>query len=242
MKTVTLFAATVTIAASSVMADKIITDATIGYSIYLPTDNWMRTIKTTDHHQFYDSTYSYKAQLSIVRHAYSTTDYANAKSWTRANFIAYKLCVEYSFNPFGAMLFYDTVTATQGTLWATESYATFFTLDTAIGAWSEYTRYTANSTYGYELYALGDTADMRKNIGVYSALLKLVKLPGSTPVFVLPPATGHHGTAALKPKDANAVLFDPLGRRCGGVSDRLPSRAAGLYIWPSRQNASALVK
>lgn len=42
-------------------ADKIITDPTLGYSIYLPTDTWKRVIKSSTHHQFYDTSFAYKS-------------------------------------------------------------------------------------------------------------------------------------------------------------------------------------
>lgn len=218
---------------AAVYADKIITDSALGYSIYLPQDSWVRYVADSNHHQFYDSTGVYRSQLSIVRHSYSPTIYPAAQDWTRANFIAYKLVVEYSVDPFGALLYYDTAsTVRQDSLWATESYATFFTLDTAIGAWSEYTRFTANKMNGYELYAIGDTADMRKNIGIYAGLIQLIKLKKD--------ATGimqhHPGGATVIQKQRSAAysqtvsLFDPLGRRLSMVSAGHAPFSSGVYL------------
>jgi hypothetical protein len=85
-------------------ADKVVSDSTLGYSIYLPTDSWVRVIKNQTHHQFYDTAYIYESQISIVRHSYTSTDFPTPESWTRANFIAYKLCADYSFDPWGAIL------------------------------------------------------------------------------------------------------------------------------------------
>jgi hypothetical protein len=225
-------------------ADQIISDSALGYSIYLPTDSWVRVVKTAAHHQFYDTAFVYKSQISIVRHAYSTSDFPTPESWTRANFIAYKLCVEFSFEPFGAMLYYDTMpTVRQGISWATESYTMFFTIDTTLGAWSEYTRYTARGAYGWEIYAIGDTADMMENIGVYVAILKLVTLPGDTNARIVsrdtsPVPISYTARSAL---GRQRIVFDPLGRRRSFISGRdgVPS---GVLIQPLLQRATIIVK
>jgi hypothetical protein len=225
-------------------ADQIISDSALGYSIYLPTDSWVRVVKTAAHHQFYDTAFVYKSQISIVRHAYSTSDFPTPESWTLANFIAYKFCVEYSFDPFGAMLYYDTAsTVRQGISWATESYTMFFTIDTTLGAWSEYTRYTARDAYGWEIYAIGDTADMMENIGVYVAILKLVTLPGDTSVKIISQSRSprYSRNAAGKILSSQRIVFDPLGRRRSFISGRdgVPS---GVLIQPLLQRATIIVK
>ena len=197
-------------------ADTIITDATLGYSIYLPSDSWVKKVKDPTHHQFYDSSFVLKSIISIKRYTYDHAVYPTPESWTLANFIAYKFCVENSFSPFGAMVYYDTSSSVrQGTLWATESYATFFTADTAYDSWSEFTRLTANKSYGYELYVLGDTADMMQNIGVYAALLKMVQVPQDTNVTVLyrPASPATPGRIAWSGQSFPRFLYDPLGRR-----------------------------
>jgi hypothetical protein len=239
MKNICAFLLLIAAGAAIVHADKIISDVALGYSIYLPSDTWIRKIKDSTHHQFYDSTFGFKSILSIKRYAYNHTTYATPEEWTRANFIAYKLCVEYSFSPFGAMVYYDTAsTVRQGTLWATESYATFITVDTAYSPWSEYTRFTANKTYGYELYALGDTADMMKNIGAYAALLKLVQLPQDTITAVRPITIA----PVSRPSSRNIppVLFDPLGRKLAAPGKSAP--VAGVYILPREGHTGVMVK
>lgn len=215
-------------------ADKIIADATLGYSIYLPSDSWVRKIKDLNHHQFYDSSFALKSIISIKRYSYDHAVYPAPESWTRANFIAYKLCVEYSILPFGAMVYYDTSSSVrQGTLWATESYATFITSDTAYESWSEFTRLTANKSYGYELYVLGDTSDMMKNIGIYAALLKMVQLPQDTVLTVSfrPLCPGKASRAVRYQTTFNRDFYDPLGRR---VTNNFIYRSLspGIYIRP----------
>lgn len=216
-----------------VHADKIISDATLGYSIYLPQDSWVRHIADSTHHQFYDSTGVYRSQISIVRHPRNPAIYPMPQDWTRANFIAYKLVVEYSVDPFGALVYYDTAaTVRQDSLWATESYATFFILDTTIGAWSEYTRFTANEQYGYELYAIGDTTDMRKNIGIYAGLIQLIKLKKDASVSILqrPGATSDFRTPLHTAHSGAPLLFDPLGRRIRMAPAGYVPSSAGVYL------------
>lgn len=222
-------------------ADKIISDPTLGYSIYLPADSWVRVVKSATHHQFYDTTFTNKSQVSIVRHSYASADFPTPESWTRANFIAYKLCVEYSFNPFGAMLYYDTAaTVRQGISWATESYAAFMTIDTGLGAWSEFTRYTARNGYGWELYAIGDTADMKKNIGLYAGIIRLITLPGDTGTDIVR-RTGR--SVSLEPVAAtrSGVVFDPMGRSRAIVSRRLAA-PSGIFIRPEARRVAVIVK
>jgi hypothetical protein len=244
MKRILLALIVLSMGVAAPRANQIISDTALGYSIYLPTDSWVRVVKTVTHHQFYDTAFVYKSQISIVRHAYSPTDFPTPESWTRANFIAYKLCVEYSFDPFGAILYYDTAsTVRQGISWATESYATFLTIDTTLGAWSEYTRYTARGAYGWEIYAIGDTADMMENIGVYAAILKIVTLPGDTNAKVVSrdasPASMSYTTSSTPGRQI--VVFDPLGRRRSFISGRdgVPS---GVLIQPLLQRANVIVK
>jgi hypothetical protein len=229
---------------SSLHADKIITDPTLGYSIYLPTDSWIRVVKTADHHRFYDTTFTFGSQISIVRHSYVSADYPTPENWTRANFIAYKLCVDYSFDPWAAMLYYDTAsTVRQGVSWATESYATFFALDTALGAWSEYTRFTARAGYAWELYAIGDTSDMMENIGTYAGIIQLITLPGDTNAKVIlrpQPVSSSIGMTGSMLTRQNRY-FDPLGRKYTPISGR-DFHPAGAFIRPDLRRATIVVK
>ncbi|MBN1129680.1 MAG: hypothetical protein JXA71_11870 [Chitinispirillaceae bacterium] len=224
-------------------AENIITDPTLGYSIYLPGDSWTRVIRNANHHQFYDTTFTYESQVSIVRHPYSSDDFPTPESWTRANFIAYKLSIDYSFDPWAAMLYYDTAsTVRQGTGWATESYSTFFSLDTFCGAWSEYTRFTARKDYGWELYAIGDTADMMKNIGTYAAILLMVQLPSDSNARVIP-----RHIAAGQALNRSAIssktdrYYDPLGRMIRVRRNRA-SMPAGLFIMPQKKETGIFVR
>ncbi|MBN2035971.1 MAG: hypothetical protein JW768_04445 [Chitinispirillaceae bacterium] len=227
----------------AVKADTIVTDPTLGYSIYLPTDSWVRVVKSETHHQFYDTTYTFASQISIVRHAYSSSDYPTPESWTRANFIAYKLCVDYSIDPWGAMLFYDTAsTVRQGTAWATECFTTFISLDTVCGAWSEYLRFTADKSHGWELYAIGDTTDMMTNIGSYAAILKMIQLPQDTSAtIILRPHLPGNSAPACNGVLAPRMVFDPLGRKHTAVFGRAFYNA-GAFVDPGMKQIRIRVK
>lgn len=145
----------------------------LGYKAYLP-DNWVMEVKSDSQHYFFDTTDEYGALLSIVRHTKDAT-YDSPEAWTRANFIAYKMYMDYY--PFGTVLFTDTAeTEKQGDHWATEMYLRFYTDDTANYSWDEYVRYTATQNYGWELYAIGDTVDLSTNIGFYGAVLKIIEI------------------------------------------------------------------
>lgn len=153
-----------------------VTDAALGYSIELPV-HWVRVVIDPTHHQFYDTTGTYQSAVSIVKKDFSAeTVYTSALDWTRANFIAYKFAVE--ADPLSAVVFYDTVTAKQNsTLWAADIYSQFFSINTAAyGDYTEYIRYTASGTYGYELYALGGVQDMQLNVGFYTVMIAGIKL------------------------------------------------------------------
>ena len=160
-------------------ADTTIVNASLQYTIYLP-DNWVLEEISDSQHIFYDTTFAFESRVSLVRYHRNATDYPMPDDWTRTHFIAYKLVVETTADPWGVVLYYDSSSASkQGSLWAPEMYSRFFSLDTTIGAWAEFTRFTASENYGYELYALGDTADMMTNLPAYGAIIYGIELPGS---------------------------------------------------------------
>jgi hypothetical protein len=165
---------------SLLFSAQIITDSSFKYSVYLP-DHWVREVINTNQHTFHDTTYALKSQVSILRRTYSTTDYATPAQWAVANFLAYKIVAENTFDPMGVVLYSDS-TITHGALKAAEAYSVFFSADTMVGSWSELIRFTATPSFGYELYALGDTADMRLNVGAYAALINGFVIEGFTPV------------------------------------------------------------
>lgn len=185
---------------------QVLKDEKFAYEIYLP-NNWVRTVVSDSLHQFADTTATYKSVIGIKRYGFSSNDYPSANEWTIANFIAYKLSVTYSIDPFGVVLYYDSTSAcSQGTLRAAEAYSQFYSADTAIGAWAEFIRFCALGNKGYEIYALGDTTDMKTNLGTYGAILGSV---------IIPDVATENSSQLLpvrRTRDTRVRMVDPLGR------------------------------
>lgn len=216
-------------------ADSTITVHSLNYKVYLP-DNWILEEKSDTQHVFYDTTCTYHGLVSIVRYRYDKTVYPTAEDWSRASFIGYMLVTEYSWDPWGAVLYYDSSDISkQQEYWAPETYAQYYSLDTSLEAWAEYIRFTATDEYGYDLYAISDTLDLAQNIGFYAAIIKLITLEDSTtetislPHNYLPP---HY----LQPRYREIDYFyDLLGRKISQLR-HLQARkkcAAGVYILPN---------
>jgi hypothetical protein len=216
-------------------ADTTITDTELDYSIYLP-DNWVVEKVDGTRHHFLDTTGAYPALLSLVRYRRDPVDFPTSEEWTRAHFIAYTLTAEYSADPWGAVLYYDsTANCKQQELWAAEAYATYFTLDTALGSWAEYVRFTASGDYGYELYALSDTADLIANVGFYAGILQGIELPEESTGIVrgLHSVTATPAVAATRP----GCLYDPRGRLLRALPRSAPRIVA---VSPERTRVLAL--
>jgi hypothetical protein len=160
----------------SAKADTVISNAKIGFTAYLPA-NWICTQTSDSTATFNDTSFTYKSLVAIKKYKKNKTDYPTPNEWTRAHFIAYLLVTQYSYDPFGAVLYFDsTATCKQDSFWAAEAFSEFYSIDTSIGAWDEFIRFTAAGDYGYSLYAIGDTADMKKNVGTYAAIIQSIQL------------------------------------------------------------------
>ena len=231
---------TALLCAGALTADQSYTDNSLEYTIFLP-DNWEKNAVSNDtNHVFWDSSGNYPGTIGIVRHT-RTTDYPTADDWTRAHFIAYKIFVDNSFDtteqiwydPMGVVFYWDSSQAsTQDGLWAPELYSQFYSTDTALSAWSEYIRFTAFGPFGYELYALSDTADMSANIGYYAALIHSIQLPLDTEShhIVRPAGAALPGIhEMIDPRQH--VVYDIRGQ-CRGALPEFPSSKspAGFFI------------
>jgi hypothetical protein len=214
------------VCAAGLFADTTLVDNVCNYRMYLP-DNWVREVYSDTQHFFIDTTYVYPAQLCLKRYTLDTVMYKTAAEWTHAHFLAYKLAVLYSVDPAGVVLYSNgDTTVKQGSLQATEAYSVFFSSDTSVGSWAEYIRFTAYGKYGYELYAISDTADMSKNIGVYAALLQgIVIAPGD---HIISPRMFRRSVYNIE-KNMAPLLCDPLGREIRALT-ALRARAAGIYL------------
>jgi hypothetical protein len=219
---------------SAAIADTTVTNTSFGFSAYLPND-WIVTQVNDSHVVFNDTTNTYRSQIAIKKYLRNAEDYATATDWIRAHFIAYLFVVQYSWDPFGAVLYFDsTANSKQDSLWAPEAYSEFFTIDTTLGPWDEYIRYTATNDYGYELYAMGDTADMKANIGTYMALIRFVCLNNQSSTVNIIDRNTVRKSFAITQAALSSGYFNLQGKRC--ISDR--TRSNGIYYRP----ASALLQ
>ena len=216
----------VALAAGVAHADGVVNVATLGYSVYLP-DHWVVEEVCDTQHYIYDTTGTRPALLSLVRHSYSTADYPQSRDWTRAHFIAYVLVVNSS--PWSVVLYADSSSSnTQGTLWAPEAYCEMYSIDTMLDAWAEFSRFTATDDYGYELYAIGDTLDMRTNVGYYATILMSIIIPNSSKVVRSTPRTHAGPASGLNAGDIS--LYDVCGRRVAALARALRPVSAGIYV------------
>ena len=212
--------------AAAVCADTTLVDQQLAFKMYLP-NNWVCFAESDSQRFFEDTSYSDPGLLSLTRHVIDSTLYGTPDQWTQAHFLGYKLSVEYSVDPAGVVLYSNSDTSVkQGFLQAAEAYSTFFSSDTSVGSWSEYVRYTACGRYGYELYAISDTADMTSHIGYYAALLQGVVIDPADRV-VSPIAFRRNAFRAQR--ILSSAMYDPLGRETRGRS-LSRSRAAGVYL------------
>ena len=220
------------------IADTTITNSAIGISAYLP-DNWTASQASDTGIFFSDTTFTYRSQIVIKKYPINQADYPSATDWTRAHFIGYLLVVQYSFDPFGAVLYFDSsATCKQDSLWAPEAFSEFYTIDTVLGAWDEYIRFTESGSNGYEIYAIGDTADMKQNIGLYMAIIRFVHIDKKNNQAT---AAGrnllcHSFTIAQAP--VSSATFDLLGKKRGLHS----VSANGIYYRPEFGRIQVKVK
>jgi hypothetical protein len=212
---------------SQVIADTIITNDNMGISTYLP-DNWVAYPENDSNVFLYDTTYMYTSYIAIKKYTRNTNDYPTSADWVRAHFIAYIFVTEYSWDPFGSVLYFDSSsTCMQDSNWACEAFSEFYTIDTSLGSWDEYIRYTAAGNYGYEIYAIGDTSDMKTNIGTYMAIIRLISINGSSSQSVIPGRITTPVARIIQSSDFT-YGYNVLGRKIP-VKRYLPN---GAYIRP----------
>ncbi|MBN1306317.1 MAG: hypothetical protein JXA18_00265 [Chitinispirillaceae bacterium] len=219
-------------------ADTTITSTALGISAYLP-DNWIAVPAGDTCVTFSDTTFTYCSQITCKKHTINTDDYPSATSWTRAHFIAYLLVVQYSYDPFGAVLYFDSSAAcTQDSLWAPEAFTEFYTIDTALGAWNEYMRYTESGACGYEIYAIGDTADMKQNIGMYMAIIRMIRINDKAALLINAGLDFPRNSFFIEKATAPSGIFDLLGKKRRVTSNLLN----GIYFRPETQRIRLMIR
>lgn len=161
------------VSAASVPAATV-ADSNMGYAITLPA-SWSQVKAKPEQHYFRDSTRHYHSQISIVRYDIDKGTYPTPESWTQAQFIAYKLSVETSSYPFGAVGFYDSSSAAKlGDVWSPEAFSVLYPAD-GDPTYCEFVRYCAFGNSGYEIYAIGDSTDMTNNVDFYADVIATLR-------------------------------------------------------------------
>jgi len=222
------------ISQDSLRAQDVVDVESLGYSVYLP-DGWIIDQASGDQHFLYDTsastnTWSY---ISIKRYLRDASTYPHEEDWTRANFIAYELVARHSYDPWGFVLYTDSSqTKTQNGLWSPEAYVEYYGTDSVVGAWAEFVRFTASGSYGYELSAVGDTADIYSNIGFYAAIIKSIVIPEIVALEKYPHLSLNNKSSGAAP----AKYFDCLGRTVNASGKIFKSATAQqLFVSPEKK-------
>lgn len=203
-----------------------VTNSQLGYTIYLP-DNWVIEALSDSQHVIYDSTAATTGYIGIVRHHYDTPN-LSSQEWSRTFFVANLMVARYAADPHGVVLYIDSsLQSTQGALWAPESYIEYYSLDTALGSYREFVRFPASESYGYELYAISDTADMTENVGFYAAMLRSIQLPEQPTALRQLPLTRTSSTLTATQRQP---LLSPMGRVLPAAMLHNRTLAPGLYL------------
>jgi hypothetical protein len=153
------------------------------------------------------------------------TIYKTPYQWTKAHFLAYLLTIRSTVStfgvpmsdPYGSVVFYDSSSSTQSGLKSMELYAQFNSLVSSSGSWDEYVKYTAVNKKGYEIYVLGDTADLKKNIDFYIDLVNSIKIDTAPSSIKFHPVqkTNYRTSIGIYQSE---MLFDIMGRSVVGNS------------------------
>ena len=168
--------------------------------------------------------------------------YPTGEDWSRASFIAYMLVAEYAWDPWGAILYYDSSDLSkQQDFWAPETYAQYYTLDTALDAWAEYIRFPASDDYGYDLYAISDTTDLAVNIGFYAAIIQLITLEDTTTEIISMPDI-HYSAYTTQLFQNRKHFYNLLGRKIALPQELVDRKkyAAGVYTLPGAKRIHGL--
>lgn len=193
------------LAAASAVGAATVSNPAIGYTVSLPA-HWGLSQSKPLQDYFRDSTRAMRGQISIVRYSIDKSTYPTPASWSQAQFIAYKLSVENSVFPFGAVMYYDSSAAAKlGAVWSPEAYSVLYPGD-GDPTYAEYIRYAAVGEYGYEIYAIGDSTDMSNNLDFYANVI-------GTLAFT-PPLEGNGLSrwARRAPGTAADHWYDAMGR------------------------------
>jgi hypothetical protein len=212
----------------------------MGYSFDLP-QNWVRDKDSINQHFFYDTSSTYQSIIGIVMTDFSSENtYKSSIEWTRAHFLAYLITIRSTVSsfgvplsdPYGAIVFYDSSSSTQSGYKSMELYSQFNSLLSDSLSWDEYIKYVAVNQKGYEIYVLGDTADMIKNMGYYFGVVDSIKIDTSLQGVVFRPLIYSNDKLKSPCNTANLPeMFDLLGRGYSMSRGNIISKkAAGIVL------------
>lgn len=148
------------------------TNSRLGYTIVLP-ENWY-AINTSDSQDvFFDLNSNGQTYLSIVRHQIDSG--TTELYWTKFHFLMYLSTTQEWEDPWGTVLALDSSqNSSIDGVWAPQAFAQFLSLDSINSSWAEYILFAAKHRSGYELYAIGDTLDLKTKGTTYSQILQSV--------------------------------------------------------------------
>jgi hypothetical protein len=204
-----------------------VSDSKIGYSVDLP-QHWVRDIDTVNQHTFFYTSNAYGSFISIEMTDFAKdTIYKTPLQWTKAHFLAYLLTIRSTVSsfgvpmsdPYGSVVFYDSSSSTQSGLKSMELFAQFSSLVSSSGNWDEFVKYVAVNKKGYEIYVLGDTADMNKNIEFYIDLITSIKIDTAPSSIILHPVQQTNNRVSVNIYQPE-MLFDIMGRSVVGNSTK----------------------
>jgi hypothetical protein len=195
-----------------------------GYTIVLPQD-WYYFQESDSQDIFYDINGSAQSYLSVVYHP--VADGTTELDWTNFHYIMYLTITTEWEDPWGSILAMDSSqSSTVGSVWAPQAFAQFYTLDTATNNkyWSEYIIFTAQSRIGYELYAIGDTSDIKANGATYSEILHSITF--SKPSAAIRKNSNSRRYTIISPYQ-RVKTFDLCGRI---ISSAIPARKTPMVL------------
>lgn len=219
-----------------------VSDSYMGYSVDLP-QNWVCDKDTINQHFFYDTSGMYQSIVGITMTNFSSdSTYKTSLEWTRAHFLAYLITVQSTVSlfgeplsdPYGSVVFYDSSSSTQSGFKSMELYSQFNSLLSDSLSWDEYIKYVAVNRKGYEIYVLGDTSDMIKNMAYYSGFVDSIKIDTTIQSTVFRPLIYSNDKLKSPINITNLPeVFDLLGRGyrvSRGGNTNTPKKAAGMVL------------
>ncbi|HEX3020733.1 MAG TPA: hypothetical protein VHP36_10545 [Chitinispirillaceae bacterium] len=167
---------------SSSIAQSSYTNKRLGFSIELPA-GWYVINESDSQDIFFDTVSNGKTFLSVLRHQIDTN--IEESYWTKFHFLMYLSITQEWADPWGTILALDSSqSSTIDGTWAPQAFAQFVSLDSVNSNWAEYIMFTAKYRGGYEIYAIGDTLDLKSRGGTYSQIFQTISFSAPSSIKV----------------------------------------------------------